>query len=205
MAPAKDALSNDPSLDQSALVRRLRTGSREAFEELVRLYQADVRVMVRRHLGNTVEADEVAQEVFLQVFRGLATFRGEGSLRAWILGITRNQVRTHFRNKSRRKRHNEMLVSPELLAIQATIDDEDPFAFENARQDLRALEECLRRLEEGQRSVIHEFYFRKQSAESIARQLGQSAGAVRMLLLRIRKRLGKCIRKRLTTNGGKHD
>ncbi|MBL8853978.1 MAG: RNA polymerase sigma factor, partial [Planctomycetaceae bacterium] len=71
------------------------------FEEIVRLYQRDVRFYVARFLGRDTAADDVAQEVFVQVYRSLSQFSGRGSLKSWILGIARHLVGTWFRQQNR--------------------------------------------------------------------------------------------------------
>ena len=158
------------------------------------MYQADVRIMTRRHLKNSIAADEVAQEVFVQLFRSIAGFRGDSSLRTWILGVTRNQIRTYLRNESRRLRRSAFVMSPELLDSEESATDDDPFRLEDAKHELTALRNCIQKLGEWPRQVVEDFYFNKRSAESIAADRQQTPAAVRMLLMRVRKRLGECIR-----------
>ena len=181
-----------------------RENPREAFEAILRLHQSDVRILTRRHFGDSAEADEVAQQVFLHLYKNMSTYRQEGSLRAWVLAITRNQIRLHIRNESRRKRRSGVSVSPELLDVDAKSIDADPFLQEAAQIELGALHDCLQRLGEHPRALIEAFYFQGQSADSIAAETGKNAGAIRMMLLRIRKQLGKCIRGKLSLNGGDH-
>jgi RNA polymerase sigma-70 factor (ECF subfamily) len=190
-------VSYDHTLDADSLQERLRDHPRDAFEELVRLYQADVRVLTRRHLGRSSTADDVAQKVFIAIYQSLSKYRAEGSLRAWVLGITINQIRSHIRSEVRRRQKQEHVIAPELLETSATTTDSDPFAFESAQQDLGALRDCLSRLDQRHQKVIQAFYFQNQSAETIGQEIGQSSGAIRMLLMRIRERLGKCIRKKV--------
>lgn len=185
---------DDPILEESA-----RVDPRESFEDLVRHYQADVRILTRRHFGRSVEAEEVAQEVFVQVFRSLDSYRREGSVRAWVLGIARNQILAHIRNESRRKRRSAAVIPPEILNTHAVV--EDPFAFEDAQRDLDALRGCLDLLDEKLRTVVDSFYFQQKTAESIASESNQSAGSVRMMLMRIRKRLAECIRRKQQATG----
>lgn len=165
------------------------------------MYQADVRVMTRRHLNTFSAADEVAQEVFVQLFRSISGFRGDSSLRTWILGVTRNQIRLYLRNESRRKRRSATVMSPELLESEAVMTDHDPFYLEHATDELAALQNCLKKLGKRPRQIVEEFYFNKRSAESIAADRQQTAAAVRMLLMRVRKRLGECIRSQVFEHG----
>ena len=190
-------MPTDPKLIESGAEEGVRAQANSSFEEIVRLYQADVRIMTRRHFGSLAEADEVAQEIFVQVYRGLSGFRGDSSLRTWILGLARNQIRVHIRNESRRRRRSETVVPPELLEAEAA-EDVDPFQTEDAEEELDALKDCVARLGDRQRWLVEAFYYQKKSAEMIASEISQTAGAVRMLLMRIRKQLADCIRFKVT-------
>lgn len=165
------------------------------------MYQQDVRILTRRHLGSSIAADEVAQEVFVQLFRSIAGFRGDSNLRTWILGVTRNQIRLYLRNETRRKRRSAILISPELLDSEESITDHEPFHLEDAKHELSALRNCLKKLGERPRQVVEDFYFNKRSADSIAADRQQTPAAVRMLLMRVRKRLGECIRSQVSEHG----
>lgn len=183
----------DPKLNDTVATEGIRLQSNSSFEEIVRNYQADVRILTRRHFGSLAEADEVAQEIFVQVYRGLSGFRGESSLRTWILSLARNQIRVHIRNESRRRRRSETVVPPEFLETKA-VEDTDPFQTEEAEEILKALRDCVARLGERQRSLVQAFYYQQQSAEMIASEFSRTAGSVRMLLMRIRKQLADCVR-----------
>lgn len=196
-------MPTDPKSADSNAAEEIRPPANSSFEEIVRLYQADVRILARRHFANPAEADDVAQEVFVQVYRGLSRFRGDSSLRTWILGIACNQIRVHIRNESRRRQRSEAVVPPELLESAATTVDLDPFHTNDAAEELDALRDCMTRLNERQRWLVDSFYFQKHSAEVIAGECSLTPGAVRMLLMRIRRQLAECIRFKVT--GGSED
>jgi len=196
-------LPTDPKSADSNAAEEIRPPANSSFEEIVRLYQADVRILARRHFASPAEADDVAQEVFVQVYRGLSRFRGDSSLRTWILGIASNQIRVHIRNESRRRQRSEAVVPPELLESVATTMDLDPFQTNDAAEELDTLRDCMTRLNERQRWFVDSFYFQKHSAEVIAGECSLTPGAVRMLLMRIRRQLAECIRFKVT--GGSED
>ncbi|MCR9198562.1 MAG: sigma-70 family RNA polymerase sigma factor [Planctomycetaceae bacterium] len=190
-------MPDNEQLTQCDLAARIQDNEPGAFEELVRTYQADVRIMTRRHLGRTAAAEEVAQEVFVQLFGSIGGFRGDSSLKTWIRSVTRNQIRLHLRNETRRLRRTATVVSPELLESEQALHDHDPFRLASAESELDALRNCLEQLGERPGKIVHDFYFQRRSAESIAADQRQSAGAIRMLLMRVRKRLGECIRSQI--------
>ena len=87
-APWADvALPDEP---ESRLIERLVARDERAFNELVRLYERRVLTLILRMLGNPAEAEDVAQEVFVQVFKAIGTFRGEAKLSTWIYRIAIN-------------------------------------------------------------------------------------------------------------------
>ena len=100
MASARFALGDDldapwpglalPDEVESKLIERLVARDERAFSEMVRLYERRVFALVLRMLGNAAEAEEMAQEVFVQVFKAIGSFRGESKLSTWIYRIAIN-------------------------------------------------------------------------------------------------------------------
>ncbi len=82
--------SPDDALESPAFLERLRARDTRAFDQLVRAYQRRVFALVARMLGNPAEAEDVAQEVFVQVFRAVDQFRGESRFSTWIFRIAVN-------------------------------------------------------------------------------------------------------------------
>jgi len=81
----------DP-VDVDDLVRRAQRGDRSAFTELFRRHRSDVARLVFRMLGPTPDAEDVVQEVFLQVHKSLAEFRGQAKFTTWLHRVTVNVV-----------------------------------------------------------------------------------------------------------------
>ena len=77
------------------LVDRARDGSQEAFADLVRRYQVRIFNLARVSTRNDADAEDVAQEIFVRVFRGLRAFRGDSAFRTWLYRIAVNVTRTH--------------------------------------------------------------------------------------------------------------
>ncbi len=96
------ALPDEP---ESQLIERLVARDERAFNELVRAYQRRVLTLVLRMLGNVAEAEDVAQEVFVQVFKAIGSFRGDSKLSTWIYRIAINLCKN--RVKYLKVRHNE--------------------------------------------------------------------------------------------------
>ena len=80
--------------DEARLVERLVARDERAFNELVRAYERRVFALVLRMIGNRAEAEDLAQEVFVQVFKAIGSFRGESKLSTWIYRIAVNLCKT---------------------------------------------------------------------------------------------------------------
>src|ERR1700730_6836208 len=91
-------LINDPVKDETMI-----RGDLLPFEELFKLHHGRVYAVCLRMTGNPAEAEDLSQEVFVQVFRKLGSFRGESAFSTWLHRLTVNQVLMYFR-KSRRRR-----------------------------------------------------------------------------------------------------
>ena len=168
------------SLTDEQLLARARVGDdRDAFGELVRRHQSSVRLFLR-HLtrGNAELADDLAQDTFLAAYRGLARFRGEGSLNTWLLGIAHNL----WRNERRRQR--TVQLEP------AHLGELEPVRPSTAASDLHAdLAAALGRLEPEERTALHLSYQQGLSHSQIAGVLGWPLGTVKTHLTRSKEKL----------------
>jgi RNA polymerase sigma-70 factor (ECF subfamily) len=89
--------------NERRFIERLQSRDERAFLELVQLYQVRVYKLVLRMLGRTDEAEDMAQEVFVQVFKAIATFRGDSKLSTWIYRIAVNLCKNRLKYLTRRK------------------------------------------------------------------------------------------------------
>src|SRR5207302_10940641 len=87
-------------LNEAEAIRRARQGDGAAFEHLYRSHSRRVHALCLRMVANTAEAEELTQEAFLQVFRKIATFRGESAFSTWLHRLTANIVLMRLRKKS---------------------------------------------------------------------------------------------------------
>jgi len=87
------------------LVRRLKQGDERAFQELVQTYQDRIFGLVFRMIGNRQEAEDIAQEVFISVYRGIANYRGEGRFYTWLYRIASNTCKNRIKYLKGRNFH----------------------------------------------------------------------------------------------------
>jgi RNA polymerase sigma-70 factor, ECF subfamily len=169
--------------DERALVERCRSGDDTAFGELVDLHKNLVYGLVYRMVSDRSRVDDLAQEVFLKVHRGLPYFRGEARLSTWIFRIVQNVCAAAH---SRRPAH----VS--LDAERPGGRKLDPGAADAAFGDLELrdrLEKAIAQLPEPQRLLIAAHYLDGIQYEALAEAMEIPLGTVKTHLHRAKKRL----------------
>jgi RNA polymerase sigma-70 factor (ECF subfamily) len=119
LAPWRDLSSQDP-LEQR-LIDRLVARDERAFSELVRAYERRVFALVLRMIGDRAEAEDLAQEVFVQVFKAIGTFRGDAKLSTWIYRIAVNLCKN--RSKYLKVRHAGEQDELEAVAERAPLGE----------------------------------------------------------------------------------
>jgi len=90
------------ALDESTLIKRLRERDERAFRQLVDDNQARVFGLLVRMIGNASEAEDLMQEVFIQVFKAIDSFRGDAKLSTWLYRIAANTCKNRMKYLSRR-------------------------------------------------------------------------------------------------------
>jgi RNA polymerase sigma-70 factor (ECF subfamily) len=110
-----------PDDTDARLVERLVARDERAFTTLVRTYERRVFALVLRMIGNRAEAEDLAQEVFVQVFKAIGSFRGESKLSTWIYRIAINLCKN--RSKYLRVRHSGQEEQLEALQERAPLGD----------------------------------------------------------------------------------
>jgi RNA polymerase sigma-70 factor (ECF subfamily) len=179
MAHAVEAWSDDGELVEAIL-----GGSREHFDLLYQSYFPRVYRFALKRLGDPGEAEDVAQEVFMTVFRALSSFQGNSTLLVWIFGITRNTVNRRFR---RRRPRLECLDDG---AREVAGEEAPPDRAADARRILDRCDEVIeKQLTPLQRRIFHLKHLRRQSIRNIAEGLGKSEDAVKANLYRMRRAL----------------
>jgi len=153
------------------LVRRARAGAQEAFTVLVRRYQGLAIARAYALLSDRAEAEDVAQEAFLRVFRALHQLRRPGSFAPWLLQTVTNVAR---RTLSKRARRPGPLL------------DAEPSHDPPPRPELL---DAIAALPEGDQQVLHLHYSQGYSCAEIARLLGLQLGSVTSRLSRARQKL----------------
>ena len=162
------------------LIERCRQGDRTAFEELVRLTHRRVYSLAYRLVKDRSDAEDVAQEAYLRMYRGLAGFREEAAFETWMHRIVANCAMTHLRRRGR---------FGDLLRDEEGPDQVTPDRAQELTVNRDELSRGLATLPEGQRVAVLLKDVYGLSVREIATELGIEEGAVKVRVHRARKRL----------------
>ncbi|HEX7517606.1 MAG TPA: sigma-70 family RNA polymerase sigma factor [Chthoniobacterales bacterium] len=189
------AATSDEDAKDVRLMQLVSAGETVAFEELMERHQRLVVGTVARMLGNNSDIDDIAQQVFVRVWKSAKRYVPRAKFTTWLLKITRNLV---FNELRRRSRHAQLPLQVEPEEEERPIKDERATAPDAAllEQELqRAIETAIAQLPETQRMAVVLRRYEELSYEEIAEVLDQSVPAVKSLLFRarteLRTRLGR--------------
>ena len=183
-------------LTTDELVRLVRRGRTDYFEEIVDRYQRDVLRIVTATLYDRSQSEDLVQQVFVNAFMHLADFQTGRDFGAWLRTIARNAVREHLRKNARYERR--LKVYGELLSHRWENEDRAEEFDESLR---RALEECLQRLPDKAAQAVRLRYHEGLDFAAMATNMDSSSGALRNLLSRVRVRLRECIERGMARQG----
>ena len=163
--------------DAEAVLPRLRAGDPEAQEALFRAFEAPVYSLARRICRTTEDAEDVLQETFIEVFRSIGQFRGQGSIWGWVRTVASSKALM-------RLRRNKYRDTDDLVDDVAPMKREDPAL----RMDLEA---ALERLSETSRAVVWLHDVEGYTHEEIAAMMDRTASFSKSQLARAHIRLRK--------------
>lgn len=187
IAVARDA---EPApMSDHALAIAAGQGDMGAFEQLYERHNRRVYSLCFRMTQNAAEAEDLAQEAFIQLFRKIGSFRGESAFTTWLHRLTVNQVLMHFRKKSvKLERTTEEGETPEQV-VQGT---QNPNTMPVI--DRIALDRALAQLPPGYREVFVLHDVEGHEHGEIARMLGVAEGTSKSQLHKARMKLRRLLR-----------
>lgn len=181
--------AQDESLIDLELARLAAGGDREAFAQLVTRHQASVYRLARHVAGS--DAEDVLQQAFLSAWQGVARFRGESSVRTWLLTITRNTALT------RRVRVAREPIDPtplDELGIRAGWGGPNPEQLAVAAEQRERLSAALAALAPEEREILTLRDLEGLAGDEVAAMLGLSLAAMKSRLHRARMSLAAAVR-----------
>ena len=195
-------MSVPPDLD-AALMLRVQRGDRAAFAELVEKYQQPVMNFIQRSLRDETEAEDLAQNVFLQVYKSRARYRPTARFTTWLFTIARNLCLNELRRRSRHPADSLEETQAD-NADQPRRQIEDPAIISPPDKLLhgelaRKIADAVAGLPENQRSAILLCQQEDLSYEDMAKILGCSLSATKSLIHRGRETLKEILKPYLKT------
>lgn len=191
--PESDEAASD---DAEAIERMLRvkTGDTEAFEWLVRRYRNSVIGTVYRMLGDQEEAHDIAQQVFVRVWKSASRYKPNAKFTTWLFTITRNLVYNETRRRKRRPQCSleEQQETHHLSIPDRSVGQPDDNVLQAEMRE--AVDSAMTRLPGKQRMAVVLRRFEMLSYDEIGDVMNLSVSAVKSLLFRARSQIREELR-----------
>jgi RNA polymerase sigma-70 factor, ECF subfamily len=171
------------------LMERIGAGDHQAFRELVERHQNAVIGTVAKMLGNASESEDIAQQVFLRIWRNAKRYRPDAKFTTYLFTITRNLVFNESRRKSRKKEVSSDEREENSNCLVEASPDRQPDAELLQAELQQAVDAAIASLPETQRMAVVLRRYEQLSYEEIAETLELSVSAVKSLLFRARTTL----------------
>lgn len=181
-----DRQSNDYHV---RLMMQVKQGDIDAFEKIIEIHQGAVIGTVAKMLGGMSDAEDIAQQVFIRVWKSSGRYKPSAKFTTWMFTITRNLVFNEMRRRQRKPAvsMDEREEEYNLLAPDETTSAPDQQVLEN--ELVKAIDSAIQALPEKQRLAVILRRYEDRSYEEIADVLGLSLSAVKSLLFRARTQL----------------
>jgi RNA polymerase sigma-70 factor (ECF subfamily) len=184
------------------LIQQAQQGNSDAFGTLFHRHKARIYSVCLRMTNNTAEAEDLTQDAFLQVFRKLASFRGDSALSTWLYRIAVNTVLMHFRKKTLRQISLDEPISQDVKTVRREYGSRDDRLV--GCLDRIGLARAITELPDGYRTIflLHEVegYEHQEIAELLDCSVGNSKSQLHKAKLRIRELLVQARRKTIVTS-----
>ncbi|MEN1785852.1 MAG: RNA polymerase sigma factor [Bacteroidota bacterium] len=165
-------------------------GDTKAFSVLVDSYKNMVFTVALRMLEHREEAEEVAQDTFIKVFRSLSKFKGDAKLSTWIYRIAYNTCLDRLK-KNKREEKNVAIEDIGTLNLKQMNDAVD--LLERSERSL-LIQKCMQQLSPKDAALLTLFYFEEKNLKELAVVLKMSESSVKVGLFRARSRLAKLLK-----------
>ena len=170
------------SLEQELLAIKCQLGEPAAFDELVAQWHCPLWQYIRRMVDENELADELLQETWLRILRGIANLREPASLVAWMFGIARRVLMNRFREKYRQAHFIEDST------CELPVDDPETDRID-LKDEIRDMLQKLKCLPIQQRELLSLYYLENLSVDQLAQVLEIPAGTVKSRLYNARNML----------------
>ena len=173
------------------LTQAIASGAVSSIGDLYERHRPKVYSVCLRMTGNTNDAEDLTQEIFIHLFRKIGTFRGDAAFTTWLHRLTVNHVLMHFR---KRRVRSELVTEDRSLPTQVVPGSRDPRRMRVVDRIL--LSEVIAKLPEGYREAFVMHDIEGLEHNEIAQRRGRSAGTSKSQLHKARIKLRKILARR---------
>ena len=175
------------------LVERCLAGDQGAWEEIVRLHRRKVFNIAYKFVGKHDEAEDLAQEIFLKIFKSLGTFDRRANFQTWLISVSRNLCIDHYR--SIRKERETIDREIDANELTPASNEPGPMASLEHRDRVALLRGALEKLPATLRSAVLMRDIQELSYQEIAHKLHLPEGTVKSRINRGRTELARHVKK----------
>ena len=184
MCPLPRQTNTDDASDE-ALIARLAHRDRGALQRLFVRHQQRIYRFVLRIVSNPATAEDIVSDVFLELWRQAASFKGRAQLATWLLAIARNKALSAMRRRIDAPLDAAMDIADQAATAEETSD---------AGKRSATLRACLEQLSPSHREIIDLVYYHEQSVDEVSTILGVPAATVKTRMFYARKRLAELVK-----------
>jgi RNA polymerase sigma-70 factor (ECF subfamily) len=189
------------AFERDEVVRRVRSGEREAYRLLVEDLAAEIRSFVAAHGVALDLVEEVVQTAFVDAYLRIEAYQASGTFASWVKGFARNLLRRRLSERARARRTAVETLGA--LVAKAGLDElEDASVAEHRAARLVRLERCMHALAPQARELAMRRFVDGVPLNRLAQQFKRSRAAIANLLSRVRAALRDCVDRPVAPEGG---
>ena len=166
-------------------IQRIQAGDTACFACLLDKYSRPVHSLILKVVRNREDAEELAQDVFMKVFKHLSSFKGECSFSTWIYRIAYNTAIS----ETRKKRHEFLAIEESVINNVSEQEVAEALDRTDSSDQIQMLDAALAQLPPDERAIILLFYMKEKTIDEVATITGLTASNIKVKLHRIRKKL----------------
>ena len=177
----------DHAINDIELLSRIAAGEQIAVRTLFNRHHLRIFRFIMRKTGNEATAEELTNEVFLEIWRHAAKFEGRSKVSTWMLSIAHNRTVSFLRKRSEAQLEDGV--------AETIVDDADtPEVTSSKRGKGEQIRACMEQLSSDHREIIDLVYYHEKSIAEIAEVLDIPEGTVKTRMFHARKKLGEILR-----------
>src|SRR5579872_877783 len=182
-----------PAISVEALIERCLKGDQQAWDQIVKTYWRKVFNVAYKFVGKHDEAEDLAQDIFLKIFKSLNTFDRRANFQTWLISISRNLCIDHYRSVRKERETIDRDVDANELSPRS--HDPGPVAALEQQDRVQLLKQAMGALPETLRTAVLMRDIQELSYQEIADKLRLPEGTVKSRINRGRTELARQIRK----------